>query len=160
MTTNNPTPQPYIKDPNLDSTKPKGSKDYKVPEPDKTPRKILIKFFEAAYSQREADMDTPSENNRAYAEAEKAIQDYAKSYAAGLISEPDTPNAEDEKLREQISKINEYSLENGSDTPDFILAQYLDDCLQTYNAALKARDKWYGFKPFDGGITTLAKRKR
>jgi len=40
--------------------------------------------------------------------------------------------------------INCYSLEGGSDTPDFILAEYLNDCLQVYNKALKARIKWYG----------------
>lgn len=40
--------------------------------------------------------------------------------------------------------INQYSLENGSNTPDFILARYLDDCLQTFNTALKARNAWYG----------------
>ena len=42
------------------------------------------------------------------------------------------------------SLINEYSLENGSDTPDFILAEYLDDCLQVFNNTLQAREKWHG----------------
>lgn len=38
--------------------------------------------------------------------------------------------------------INCYSLENGSDTPDFILAQYLNDCLQAYNKAVTLRSDW------------------
>ena len=42
--------------------------------------------------------------------------------------------------------INEHSKENESDTPDFILAQYLKGCLANYEEAVKARDKWYGFK--------------
>lgn len=46
-----------------------------------------------------------------------------------------------EKKLEQL--INKYSLENGSDTPDFILAMYLNDCLQAYNKASQAKQKWY-----------------
>ena len=44
--------------------------------------------------------------------------------------------------------INRYSMENYSDTPDFILAQYLEACLTVYGNAIKARDDWYGFTPF------------
>lgn len=40
--------------------------------------------------------------------------------------------------------INSISLENGSDTPDFILAEYLNDCLQSFDRAVNAREKWYG----------------
>lgn len=40
--------------------------------------------------------------------------------------------------------INCASAENGSDTPDFILAEYLTDCLAAYDRALVAREKWYG----------------
>lgn len=42
--------------------------------------------------------------------------------------------------------INKHSKENESDTPDFILAQYLKRCLANYAEAIKARDKWYDFK--------------
>jgi hypothetical protein len=40
--------------------------------------------------------------------------------------------------------INRHSKENGSDTPDFILANYLVGCLENYNKTLKRREKWYG----------------
>ena len=40
--------------------------------------------------------------------------------------------------------INKHSMENGSDTPDFILSEYLMGCLETYNDIIKSRDKWYG----------------
>ena len=40
--------------------------------------------------------------------------------------------------------INSYSKENGSDTPDFILADYLTQCLQTFDNVLQAREQWYG----------------
>lgn len=42
------------------------------------------------------------------------------------------------------SLINEVSKENGSDTPDFILAEYLNDCLVAFDRAVVARERWYG----------------
>lgn len=39
--------------------------------------------------------------------------------------------------------MNRYSIENESNTPDFLLAEYVRDCLNAYNAAVKARDAWY-----------------
>ena len=42
--------------------------------------------------------------------------------------------------------INQNSKENGSDTPDFILADYLADCLDTFDKAVTRRDEWYGKK--------------
>jgi len=43
--------------------------------------------------------------------------------------------------------INECSMENGSNTPDFLLAKYLVGCLVNYNAAIMARESWYGRTP-------------
>ena len=40
--------------------------------------------------------------------------------------------------------INQHSVENGSDTPDFILADYLQDCLFAWDKATCSREKWYG----------------
>ncbi|MEW6482872.1 MAG: hypothetical protein AB1397_07780 [bacterium] len=40
------------------------------------------------------------------------------------------------------SLINKYSRENISNTPDFILGEYLQDCLQAYEKAVNLRDKW------------------
>jgi hypothetical protein len=42
--------------------------------------------------------------------------------------------------------LNRHSMENGSDTPDFILAQYLTDCLRVWNHTIKRREDWYGRK--------------
>ncbi len=42
--------------------------------------------------------------------------------------------------------INSYSKENGSDTPDFILAEYLDDCLRAFDTAVARRAEWYGVR--------------
>lgn len=47
-------------------------------------------------------------------------------------------------LDELTAVINRYSMENGSDTPDFLLAAYLAECLTAYDKAVSAREKWYG----------------
>jgi len=39
--------------------------------------------------------------------------------------------------------INKHSKENESDTPDFILAEYLLDCLRLFNSTFNTRKKWY-----------------
>ncbi len=40
--------------------------------------------------------------------------------------------------------INKHSLENDSNTPDFILANYMAMCLDAYNITLQSREQWYG----------------
>ena len=40
--------------------------------------------------------------------------------------------------------INRNCVENGSGTPDFILAHYMSDCLTAFNAATNRREAWYG----------------
>lgn len=52
-----------------------------------------------------------------------------------------------EEFKKELERlINCYSMENGSDTPDFILAEYLTDCLESYDDAVRSREKWYGRK--------------
>lgn len=51
-------------------------------------------------------------------------------------------------LRELEHLINSHSMENISDTPDFILAQYIAGCLQAWQVATRARDEWFNFVPF------------
>lgn len=49
------------------------------------------------------------------------------------------------QLRNDIcDAINRVSAENGSNTPDFILAEYLMDCLNAYERIHNANEKWYG----------------
>jgi hypothetical protein len=40
--------------------------------------------------------------------------------------------------------INKHSMENGSNTPDHLLVEYLMGCLDTFNRTVAKRDKWYG----------------
>jgi len=49
---------------------------------------------------------------------------------------------------ELTSLLNRHSVENECDTPDFILADYIRGCLNTFNLAIKNRDSWHGFVPF------------
>lgn len=46
--------------------------------------------------------------------------------------------------RELESLINRYSKENGSNTPDWVLADYLLACLAAFDAATLAREDYYG----------------
>ena len=39
--------------------------------------------------------------------------------------------------------INKHSKENGSDTPDWILAEYLCNCLLAFDHAYAGRGLWY-----------------
>jgi len=52
---------------------------------------------------------------------------------------------------ELVKLINRFSIENESDTPDYILAIYLLNCLKAYNLAVISRDGWHGFKPWSKG---------
>lgn len=46
--------------------------------------------------------------------------------------------------------INAENAEARSNTPDFVLAEYLHDCLGAFDRATKARDDWYGIEPRPG----------
>jgi len=40
--------------------------------------------------------------------------------------------------------LNKYSIENESNTPDYILAQYLIGALELFNVIVTRRENWYG----------------
>jgi len=45
--------------------------------------------------------------------------------------------------KELASLINRYSRENNSNTPDFILALYLDDALKLFEYAINRGEQWH-----------------
>lgn len=54
-------------------------------------------------------------------------------------------------LRDDIQHaINRNSAESGSDTPDYILARYLEASLAAFDLAVRDRDEWHGFKAWPG----------
>ena len=46
-------------------------------------------------------------------------------------------------LQELAELLNRHSMENDSDTPDFILAQFILGCLASFNASVQQREIWY-----------------
>ena len=48
---------------------------------------------------------------------------------------------------ELVALINIHSRENESNTPDYILAKFLEDCLDAFDFATKLRDKHQGRIP-------------
>ncbi len=50
--------------------------------------------------------------------------------------------------RDLKNLLNKHSMENDSNTPDFILAKYLSGCLEVFNTTIHARELWYGRKVF------------
>lgn len=53
------------------------------------------------------------------------------------------------KSKENFTKeleqlINRYSMENGSNTPDFILAEFLVNALEAFDKSVNRRHQWYG----------------
>jgi len=49
------------------------------------------------------------------------------------------------ELKKDLSTLlNRHSQENASDTPDFILAQFMLSSLNAFEAAVRSREKWYG----------------
>lgn len=58
-----------------------------------------------------------------------------------------------DKFRKELTElINKYSIESESDTPDYILANYLVGCLNNYAEIINERDGWFNFKPFQNII--------
>lgn len=45
---------------------------------------------------------------------------------------------------ELIQLLNKYSKENGSNTPDWILATFMHESLNSFDRATTLREKWYG----------------
>lgn len=57
--------------------------------------------------------------------------------------------------RDIADTINRWSAENGSNTPDFILATFLVDSLAAFDKATIARDKWQGNSSHQGSLDRL-----
>lgn len=45
--------------------------------------------------------------------------------------------------RELEGLINKYSSQSESDSPDFMLAEYLINCLNNFNLITRKRERWY-----------------
>jgi hypothetical protein len=55
-------------------------------------------------------------------------------------------------FREELKHlINRHSMENGSNTPDHLLAAFLSSSLEAFDRAVVGRDHWYGKTNYPGG---------
>ena len=54
-------------------------------------------------------------------------------------------------FQELSGLLNRFSQENASNTPDWILAHYLTDCLKAFASATERRESWYGHGHRPGG---------
>ena len=64
----------------------------------------------------------------------------------GMISVPppfSPPKGSFQKELECL--INRHSIEGGSNTPDFILAEYLRCCLDSFDMVTRRRDEWFDY---------------
>lgn len=66
----------------------------------------------------------------------------------GMLAQSEDNTAE--FRRELTSVINRYSKENGSSTPDYILADYLIGCLAVFDKAVVERARWFVDSSGDG----------
>lgn len=109
----------------------------------------------AAAWQKNRDRDRPSPSLRAaiimVAEDLLGTVEFEKQRHAVDRAEPspmEAPSSEERKIevfqREVATLINRLSLENLSDTPDFILAEHLTDCLYQHSRIINKRENWYG----------------
>lgn len=83
-------------------------------------------------------------------------EDEVKAIQAG---KPVKDRTNQENLKLEIRDcINKWSAENGSNTPDFILAEYLIDCLKAWDKNLMRREEWYQATPKD--LTTRDNKEK
>jgi|WetSurSiteA1Bulk_404760.scaffolds.fasta_scaffold205113_2 hypothetical protein len=79
-----------------------------------------------------------------------SLRDY--DFDTGYDEEKTVPEVKTNKVQtdsdstdfrsELVSLLNKFSKENGSNTPDFILRDYLCDCLKAFDSATKKRTEW------------------
>lgn len=62
------------------------------------------------------------------------------------------PVDEDSFAKNLAQLLNSVSKENGSDTPDWILAEFLRDSLKSLDSAGNKRSQWYGGKPLSAHL--------
>lgn len=63
----------------------------------------------------------------------------------GNEREPDS-SSEGDFTRNLERLLNSHSMENASNTPDFVLAKFMSRCLDAFNEGIRGRDEYYGIK--------------
>lgn len=59
---------------------------------------------------------------------------------------------EPDSLKQELTELlNRHSRENASNTPDFILAEFMLTCLAAFEHTTRERERWYGCAHTCGG---------
>lgn len=91
---------------------------------------------------------TPTPTDRLHSAALRAVGttdiDEAIAWLEVFAEDREKVKPEPTLALDLAAVLNRYSAENGSDTPDHVLADYLLGCLAAFDAAVGAREKWYG----------------
>lgn len=104
--------------------------------------------------------DTPISFQAEYLQIMKQVLDALRAFGAPkgpsvdaeFLSTPDPkenlgvdPTPLSKVFLEELSAlVNKHSLQKGSNTPDFILAKHLCECVESLNATVHRRERWYG----------------
>jgi hypothetical protein len=102
-----------------------------------------------------------------YGPNSKQVDDFAIAHndnedfleAAALLLHAKDKVVEGSFEKELKKLINVYSRENVSDTPDYILAEYMNSCLIAFNVAVKRREVHYGRKTESVREISLTKKE-
>jgi hypothetical protein len=96
----------------------------------------------AALAKLTTESQTDKEPDEVLAQCGDLAADMYKD--AGPVPDSECERPTFDKALERL--INCYSLESGSNTPDFILVEYLKSSLINFHQATRMRDNWYGGK--------------
>jgi hypothetical protein len=109
-----------------------------------TPRKDLSEVSEELLAQLRSLGDDYGPMGVALVAAELTDMPVLLTILTEEVSRPGVPQEPLSLVDELQTALNRHSAENGSNTPDFILARYLERCLLAFDDASVARETWYG----------------
>jgi hypothetical protein len=68
--------------------------------------------------------------------------------AEGMVRRHNTAPPPSGTLAQDLARVlDQHSMENASNTPDFLLAEYLERCLAAAEILINRRDAWHGVTP-------------
>ena len=90
---------------------------------------------------KENKMEEKSNVNTQTLISKEQLREWIEKSAGDIIQEKLDNNKPVSDFQSDLRKlINRHSKENGSDTPDFILAEYLNNCLDNFNNTIRKRE--------------------
>jgi hypothetical protein len=114
--------------------------------------KAAIPYLETLEADNIHDPNVGLRRDEELANVLQEAKDIVAVAEGDFVCRPKQPQTLVQELAQVINRRNQ---ESGSDTPDFILADYLGRCLVAFDDCTKQRTKWYGLESFSksAGIT-------